>query len=112
MSLRPSQGELEAGVVAQMIQNVGILRVAGNRQHARPNDIGLSMDHSARIAAVSDKSASRFPRPSRFLACASKSTLPSDVSSSRSKAAVTFLRRTAGNVNGKNESKAPPRSCG
>ena len=44
--------QLEARVVAQMIEIVGILIAAGDRQHPRLQDVGQTMDDAALVAGI------------------------------------------------------------
>ena len=51
---QPPAGELEGGVGAQMVEVVGILIPAGNRQDAGQQDLGQRVHDPARIASIRD----------------------------------------------------------
>jgi hypothetical protein len=48
-------GQLEAGVAAQVVEVVGVLVAAGDRQDARPQDVGQRMDDPRWVARVGDQ---------------------------------------------------------
>ena len=48
-------GELEAGIAAQVVEAVGVLVAAGDRQDACPQDVGQRVDHPRRVARVGDQ---------------------------------------------------------
>ena len=52
---QPSAGQLEAGIAAQMIEIVGILVTAGNRQHAGTQDVGHAVRHHGLIAPIGNQ---------------------------------------------------------
>jgi hypothetical protein len=78
--------QLERWIEPQPIEVVGVFVAAGNCEDAGAQNIGQQMGDPIRIAAVRD-------RPSM--------TPPSELIRPPSKAAVIFLRRTAGKQNGR-----------
>ena len=52
---QPSAGQLEARIAAQLVEVVGVLVAAGDRQDARPQDVGRAVAHQQRMAPVGDQ---------------------------------------------------------
>ena len=48
-------GQLEAGIGAQMIEIVGVLIAAGDREHAGAQNVGDAVRHQQRIARIGDQ---------------------------------------------------------
>ena len=79
----------------------GIFITACDGQNARAQDTAERMGNQQRIASIGDDRASLSDNPRRRSACPSNTTPASDVMRPPSKAAVIFLRSTAGNENGR-----------
>ena len=97
---KPIAGQLERRIGAPPIEIVGILKAAGDRQNARPQDVRQEVDNPVRSRRSAISAASFAQIPSRRSAAANSITPPSEVIRPPSKAAVTFLRATAGKVKG------------
>jgi hypothetical protein len=93
-------GQLEARIAAQVIEIVGILIAAGDRQHARAQDIDDIVRRQQRIAAIGDQPGQPLCDPIHRSAAARSITPPSEVRRPPSNAALTFLRPTSGKLNG------------
>jgi hypothetical protein len=48
-------GQLEAGIPAKVVEVVGVLVAAGDRQDARPQDVRQRMDDPRRVAPIGDQ---------------------------------------------------------
>ena len=84
-----------------MVEVVGILIAASDRQHARTQDIGHAVRHQQRIARIGDERCEPVGETKiDFSTWASSITPPSEVMRPPSNAAVTFLRSTAGKLRG------------
>ena len=83
-----------------MVEIVGILIAAGNRQHTRAQYVGHAVCNQQRITRIGDQRREPPGEPEFSLTAASNITPPSEVMRPPSNAAVTFLRSTAGKLNG------------
>ena len=82
-----------------MIEVVGVLVAAADREHAGADHVGKGVHDARRIAPIGNARARRSATPKRRSAIARSITPPSEVRRPPSKAAVTFLPWTAGNEN-------------
>ena len=94
-----SAGELERRISAQRAEVVAILLAARDGEDAGADHVCVRVRHAARIAPIGDEARQPLGDPSRRSAWDRSITPPSDDKRPPSKAAVIFLRPTAGNGN-------------
>jgi hypothetical protein len=90
---------LKAGSACSRIAVVGISVTGGDQQRAETDHLSYAVPHRVRVKRVFDTFANRSANPSCRSICAGNNTPPSEVSRPASKAAVTFLRQSAGKSN-------------
>jgi hypothetical protein len=93
-------GQLEAGIATQMIEVVGVLVAAGDGEDTGAQDVGDAVRDKLPIARVADQPRQPLNDTQAALGRSQQHDAPSEVSRPPSKAAVTFLRPTAGKPNG------------
>jgi hypothetical protein len=98
---QPAAGELERRITAQMIEIIAILVAARYGEDAGADHVGNAVHNARRIAPLGKHARQLLGHPDAPVARARSMTPPSDVRRPPSKAAVIFLRETAGNENGR-----------
>ena len=97
---QPSAGELEGGVLAQIVKIIRIRVAAGDREHTRAQNIGYRMGDQVRIAVVGDERGKGVDQAKTLVGGGKNENLAVGTDLSPSNAAVTFFLQMFGKENG------------